>query len=226
MILNVSGPPRKFSSLMFCRNPISLEIVCCHIVPPRDTVSAFQDPSDSEEDLPKQGSIGNARPITGLSRRTKASSPNASRSSYLNAKGTSEASWTPNYGAERKSSSTEALRKPSSQTQILCHPSSEKIFSPITLHLRFQTNSYLRPEAPSNGHVVEQRVEWQVSKILLPNSLQVQPNFMLNGSSVGRVNATQPACSNAASADSMMSAKTEPVREKSEAMPLAKQELM
>lgn len=31
------------------------------------------------------------------------------------------------------------------------------------------------------------------------------------GSSVGRVNATQPACSNAASADSMISAKTEPV---------------
>ncbi|KAE8057115.1 hypothetical protein FH972_013831 [Carpinus fangiana] len=92
-------------------------------------------PSDSEEDLSKQGSIGNARPITGLSRRTKASSPNASRSSYLKAKGTSEASSTMNYGAERKSSSTEALRKPSSQTQIPRHPSSEKIFSPITLHL-------------------------------------------------------------------------------------------
>jgi hypothetical protein len=35
--------------------------------------------------------------------------------------------------------------------------------------------------------------------------------FLLQGSSVGRVNATQPACSNAASADSMMSAKTKPV---------------
>jgi hypothetical protein len=57
------------------------------------------DPSDSEEDLPKQGSIGNARPITGLSRRTKASSPNASRSSYLKANGTSDASSTLNYGA-------------------------------------------------------------------------------------------------------------------------------
>jgi hypothetical protein len=66
-------------------------------------------PSDSEEDLPKQGSISNARPITGLSRRPKTSSPNASRSSYLKAKGTSEASLTSNYGAERKSSSTEAL---------------------------------------------------------------------------------------------------------------------
>jgi hypothetical protein len=94
------------------------------------------DPSDSEEDLPKQGSIGNAGPITGLPRRTKASSPNASRSSYLKAKGTSKASLTPNYGAERKYSLTEALRKPSSQTQIPHHPSSEKIFSPITLHLR------------------------------------------------------------------------------------------
>jgi hypothetical protein len=93
------------------------------------------DPSDSEEDLPKQGSIGNARPITGLSRRTKASSPNAS-SSYLKDKGMSKASSIPNYGAERKSSSTEALRKPLSQTQIPHHPSSEKIFSPITLHLR------------------------------------------------------------------------------------------
>ena len=35
--------------------------------------------------------------------------------------------------------------------------------------------------------------------------------FLLQGSSVGTVNATQPACSNAASADSMMSAKIEPV---------------
>jgi hypothetical protein len=94
------------------------------------------DPSNSEKDLPKQGSISNARPITGLSRRRKASSPNASRSSYLKAKGTSEASSTLNYGAERKSSSTKALRKPSSQTQITRHPSSEKIFSPITLYLR------------------------------------------------------------------------------------------
>jgi hypothetical protein len=46
------------------------------------------DPSDYEKYLPKQGSIGNARPIIGLSRRTKVSSPNASRSSYLKAKGT------------------------------------------------------------------------------------------------------------------------------------------
>jgi hypothetical protein len=67
------------------------------------------DPSDYEEDLPKQGSISNARPITGLSRRTKASSPNASRSSYLKAKGMLESSSTPNYEAERKSSSTKAL---------------------------------------------------------------------------------------------------------------------
>jgi hypothetical protein len=80
---------------------------------PRVPITNFVvDPSDSEEDLPKQGSIGNARPITGLSRRTKASSPNASRSSYLKAKGTSDASSTPNYGAKRKSSSTETLRKP------------------------------------------------------------------------------------------------------------------
>jgi hypothetical protein len=34
---------------------------------------------------------------------------------------------------------------------------------------------------------------------------------LLQGTSAGHVNATQPACSNAASADSMMSAKTEPV---------------
>jgi hypothetical protein len=57
------------------------------------------DPNDSEEDLHKQGSIGNARPIAGLSRRTKAFSPNAGRSSYLKAKGTSEVSSTLNYGA-------------------------------------------------------------------------------------------------------------------------------
>jgi hypothetical protein len=104
---------------------------------PRVSITNFvADPSDSEEDLPKQGSIGNAGPITGLSRRIKASSPNASRSSYLKAKGTSEASLTSNYGAERKSSLTEALRKPLSQTQIPRYPSSDKIFSPITLHLR------------------------------------------------------------------------------------------
>jgi hypothetical protein len=105
---------------------------------PRVPITNFVvDPSDSEEDLPKQGSIGNARPITGLSRRTKASSPNASRSSYLKAKGTSDASSTPNYGAKRKSSSTESSTKALRlQTQIPRHPSSEKIFSPITLHLR------------------------------------------------------------------------------------------
>jgi hypothetical protein len=95
---------------------------------PRVPITNFvADPSDSEEDLPKQGSISNARPITGLSRRTKASSPNAGRSSYLKAKGTSEASSTLNYGAERKSSSTEALRKPLSQTKSSDHwGSSEK----------------------------------------------------------------------------------------------------
>ncbi|XP_059432106.1 uncharacterized protein LOC132165521 [Corylus avellana] len=96
---------------------------------PRVPITNFvADPSDSEEDLPKQGSLSNARPITGLSRRTKTSSPNASsRSSYLKAKGTSEASSTPNYGAERKSSSTEALRKPLSQTKSSDHwGSSEK----------------------------------------------------------------------------------------------------
>jgi hypothetical protein len=104
---------------------------------PRVPITNFvADPSDSEEDLPKQGFIGNARPITGLSRQTKASSPNASRSSYLKAKDTSNASSTMNYGVERKSSSTEALQKLSSHTQIQRHPSSEKIFSPITLHLR------------------------------------------------------------------------------------------
>jgi hypothetical protein len=104
---------------------------------PRVPITNFvANPSDSDEDLPKQGSIGNARPITGLSRWTKASSPNASRSSYLKAKGTFEASSTLNYGVERKSSSTKALRKPSSQTQIIRHPSSEKIFFPITFHLR------------------------------------------------------------------------------------------
>ena len=82
---------------------------------PRVLITNFvADPSDSEEDLPKQGSIGNARPITRLSQRTKVSSPNASRSSYLKAKGTFKASSTLNYGAERKSSSIEALRKPSS----------------------------------------------------------------------------------------------------------------
>jgi hypothetical protein len=57
------------------------------------------DPSDSEEDLPKQGSIGNACPITRLSRRTKVSSPNVSKSSYLKTKGMSEASSTLNYEA-------------------------------------------------------------------------------------------------------------------------------
>jgi hypothetical protein len=67
---------------------------------PRVPITNFVvDPTDSEEDLPKQGSISNARPITGLSRRTKASSPNASRSSYLKAKSMSEASSTLNYGA-------------------------------------------------------------------------------------------------------------------------------
>jgi hypothetical protein len=67
---------------------------------PRVPITNFvADPSNSEEDLPKQGSIDNARPITGLSRRTKAFSPNASRSSYLKAKGTSEVSSTLNYGA-------------------------------------------------------------------------------------------------------------------------------
>jgi hypothetical protein len=67
---------------------------------PRVPITNFVvDPTDSKEDLPKQGFIGNARPITRLSRRTKASSPNASRSSYLKAKGTSEASSTLNYGA-------------------------------------------------------------------------------------------------------------------------------
>jgi hypothetical protein len=77
---------------------------------PRVPITNFvANPSDFEEDLSKQGSISNARPITGLSRRTKASSPNASRSSYLKAKGTSEASSTPNCGAERKSSSIKAL---------------------------------------------------------------------------------------------------------------------
>jgi hypothetical protein len=35
--------------------------------------------------------------------------------------------------------------------------------------------------------------------------------FLLQGLPVGRVNAMQPACSDAASADSLMSAKTEPV---------------
>lgn len=36
-------------------------------------------------------------------------------------------------------------------------------------------------------------------------------NFCFQGSSVGLVNGMQPACSNAASADSMLSTKTEPI---------------
>lgn len=85
------------------------------------------DPSDSEKDLPKQASISNPSLISGFSRRTKASSPNTSRSSYLKAKGTSDASSTLDYGAERKSSSTEALQKPLSQIKSSDHlRSSEK----------------------------------------------------------------------------------------------------
>ena len=84
------------------------------------------DTSDSEEDLPKQASSGNARPITGFSRRTKGSSPSTSWSSYSKATGISEASLTPDYGAERKASSrssyaSEALTKPSSQTKSSDH---------------------------------------------------------------------------------------------------------
>lgn len=90
---------------------------------PRVPIAYFDaDPSDSEKDLPKQASINNARPISGFSRRTKASSPNTSRSSYLKAKGMSEGSSTPEYRAERKPSSTsfyatEASQKPLPQTK-------------------------------------------------------------------------------------------------------------
>lgn len=89
------------------------------------------DTSDSEEDLPKQASSGNARPITGLSRRTKAPSSSTSRSSYSNATDIPEKSLTPDYGVEgkaysRSSYAREALTKPSSQTKSLDHWGSDE----------------------------------------------------------------------------------------------------
>jgi hypothetical protein len=91
---------------------------------PRVPITNFvADPSDYEEDLPKQGSIGNACPITGLSRRTKASSPNASRSSYLKAKGTLESSSTPNYEAEK-----EILFNQSSMKALVSDPNTTSPF--------------------------------------------------------------------------------------------------
>lgn len=60
---------------------------------------------------------------------------------------------------------------------------------------RFLTNSYLREEAPFNSHVVEQRVEWQVWKILLykkiwkillPTSLQVEFLLLFDQSFIWR----------------------------------------
>ncbi|KAL4652631.1 hypothetical protein ACB092_01G246000 [Castanea dentata] len=89
------------------------------------------DTSDSEEDLPKQASFGNARPITGLSRRTKAPSSSTSRSSYSKATDIPEESLTPDYGVEgkaysRSSYAREALAKPSSQTKSSDHWGSDE----------------------------------------------------------------------------------------------------
>ncbi|KAF3970015.1 hypothetical protein CMV_006240 [Castanea mollissima] len=89
------------------------------------------DTSDSEEDLPKQASFGNARPITGLSRRTKAPSSSTSRSSYSKATDIPEESLTPDYGVEgkaysRSSYAREPLAKPSSQTKSSDHWGSDE----------------------------------------------------------------------------------------------------
>ena len=89
------------------------------------------DTSDSEEDLPKQASSGNARPITGLSRRTKAPSSSTSRSSYSKATDIPEESLTPDYGVEgkaysRSSYAREALTKRSSQTKSSDHWGSDE----------------------------------------------------------------------------------------------------
>ncbi|KAE8075920.1 hypothetical protein FH972_014601 [Carpinus fangiana] len=85
----------------------------------------------SREDLPKQGSISNARPIIGLSRRTKASFSNASMSSYLKAKGMSETSLTPNYGAERKSSSAKLYESPRLRPKYHVTLPQRKYFPPL-----------------------------------------------------------------------------------------------
>uniref|UniRef100_A0A2N9J592 IST1-like protein n=1 Tax=Fagus sylvatica TaxID=28930 RepID=A0A2N9J592_FAGSY len=114
------------------------------------------DTSDSEEDRPKQASSGNARPITGFSRRTKGSSPSTSRSSYSKATGISEASLTPDYGAERKASlrssyASEALTKPSSQTKSSDHLGSaeQQILTSVSTERKGSLRSSYASDAPT-----------------------------------------------------------------------------
>lgn len=88
------------------------------------------DSSDSEEELPKQASTSNTRPITAFSRRTKAATSSMSRSS-LKPTDMSESSLTPDYEMERKSSlrssyANEAQQKRLSQTKSPGHFGSPK----------------------------------------------------------------------------------------------------